>query len=312
MKKRRLFPFAPAAIAGAVFAVAGVPAVSRADAALFFEKADAVPFHSLLHAATEAEDMALVRQRLRSALFTRADAKTTAAAQKWLAALQPDGSFADQDYKDTDRERWKAVKHLPRLLTIAQAYYSPGSPLAAQAGVKEKLVAGLAYSLKADPQNANWWHNEIGVPKQVGSLLILMGSDAPHDVQDQGVALMKRSSTAKMTGQNLVWTAQITIMRGCLSNDPALVGAMYDRMWQEVRYAGANEEGIQRDASFHQHGALLYSGGYGAGFTSDVARFQDYARGTRWRCRAKNRVFWRPTSSTGSNGWCAVPSGIGA
>ncbi len=285
MKKPRLFPFAPAAMAGAVFAVAGAVAPCRADADLPFKKADAVPFAipSPIHAATEAEDMALVRQRLRDSLLAGLDAKaTTEAAQKWLALLRPDGSFPDQDYADTDRENWKAEKHLPRLVTIAQAVYLPGAPLASQAAAKEKLVAGLVYWLKADPQNTNWWQNEIGVPKQIGALLILMGSDAPQALQDQGIALMKRSNTAKMTGQNLVWTAQITIMRGCLSSDAALVGAMYDRMWQEVRYAGPNEEGIQRDASFHQHGALLYSGGYGAGFTSDVARFQDYARGTRW------------------------------
>jgi hyaluronate lyase len=42
-------------------------------------------------------------------------------------------------------------------------------------------------------------------------------------------------------------------------------------------------EGIKEDYSFHQHGPLLYTGGYGRGFTEDVARYIWIARGTRYQ-----------------------------
>jgi chondroitin AC lyase len=69
-------------------------------------------------------------------------------------------------------------------------------------------------------------------------------------------------------------------MRGCLTGSVPLVSEAYDRMWQEVYYAGPGHEGIQVDNSFHQHGSLLYAGGYGFGFTADVTRFEAFAQGT--------------------------------
>ena len=236
--------------------------------------------------------MASVQRRLRDSLLPLApDLKAEAAAEAALASMRPDGSWPDQVYTDRNRERWRAGGHLPRLTSIARAVYAPGSTFAGRhPGARERLRAGLDYWLRADPRNDNWWHNEIGVPKQVGELLLVLGSDAPEAMRRQGMSLMTRSKRDKMTGQNLVWTAQIQIMRGCLAQSPELVEPAYARMWDEVRVAQAGEEGIQADASFHQHGALLYAGGYGAGFTSDVTRFVHYAEGTRFELPAQKRA----------------------
>ncbi len=229
-----------------------------------------------------AEDLAVVRQRLRESFLPGAGYQTPASVEDTLKTMRPDGSWADQDYADTNREVWKASAHLGRVVNLARAYYAPGTSLSGRPEVKERIIASLGYWLRVDPKNDNWWHNEIGVPLQVGTALLLMGEDAPPPLREQGAALMTRANMTKMTGQNLVWTAQIQVMRGCITNEPALVAAAYDRMWQEVRYADKGEEGIQRDASFHQHGPLIYAGGYGQGFTADVARFASYALGTRF------------------------------
>jgi chondroitin AC lyase len=222
-----------------------------------------------------------IRQRLRESLLPPAPTpKLNADAESFLRTLRPDGSWADQDYADVNRENWKAGAHLGRLLTIARAYYVPGSTLPNRSEVRDRMIGALGYWLRVDPKNDNWWHNEIGVPKQVGELLVLMGSDAPPELRAQGVRLMTRSMMTKMTGQNLVWTAEITILRGIISESPALIASAYSRMWQEVAVAATGQEGIQSDASFHQHGPLLYTGGYGAGFVSDTTRFVAYARGT--------------------------------
>jgi chondroitin AC lyase len=242
-----------------------------------------MPSASFAAPDTTAQDMTTVRQRLRASFVPAADAKFPGeTAENLLKTMQPDGSFPDQVYTDKDRENWKAGAHLGRLLRLTREYYQPDSALSKQPGVKDRIITSLGYWLRVDPTNDNWWHNEIGVPLQVGELLLLLGDDAPPELCKQGTELMKRSQMAKMTGQNLVWTAQITVVRGCLSDDPALVASAYDRMWQEVRYAGPKEEGIQIDNSFHQHGPLLYAGGYGAGFTGDVARFSAFAQGTRF------------------------------
>ncbi len=250
--------------------------VGTVTPALSVSLAPAVPSS----AAVQKGD-AEIRRRLRQSLLPATlTPKLTADAESLLRTLQPDGSWADQVYTDTNREVWKAGAHMGRVLTITRAYYQPDSPLASRADVKAKMLAALGYWLRADPKNDNWWHNEIGVPKQVGETLVLMGSDAPPELRAQGVTLMTRSMMTKMTGQNLVWTAEITILRGIISNTPELIASAYARMWQEVEVAKIGQEGIQSDASFHQHGPLLYTGGYGAGFVSDTTRFVGYAQGT--------------------------------
>jgi chondroitin AC lyase len=232
-------------------------------------------------ALPQTDPAAVIRLRLRQSLLPDTlTPKMIADAEAVLQTMRPDGSWADQNYADTDREVWKAGAHLGRVLTIARAYYAPGSTLAKKPEVAERIVASLGYWLKADPKNDNWWHNMIGVPLQVGDLLILMGNDAPPDLRDQGVKLMTRGTMEKMTGQNLVWGAEIQILRGILGETPALIGSAYERMWQEVVVANIGQEGIQSDASFHQHGPLLYAGGYGAGFVSDTVRFVGYAAET--------------------------------
>lgn len=234
-----------------------------------------------------AQDVLTVRRNLRAALLS---GTPDAAAGRWLNEMRADGSWADQVYTDTDRENWKAGGHLPRLLSIARAYYMTGTPLSGRPEVKAQILAGLGYWLQADPHNTNWWHNEIGVPKQIGELLILLDTDATPDLMEKGIALMLRSKWQKWTGQNLVWGTQIQIMRGCLMDSPELVSEAYARMWSEVRYAESGKEGIQADNSFHQHGALLYAGGYGSGFTADVTRFQVYAQGTVFELPAAKRA----------------------
>ena len=53
-------------------------------------------------------------------------------------------------------------------------------------------------------------------------------------------------------------------------------------LFAEIHVAAPGHEGIQADASFHQHGAVLYAGGYGAAFTDDCTRWVEFTQGTRF------------------------------
>ena len=83
-----------------------------------------------------------------------------------------------------------------------------------------------------------------------------------------------------MTGQNLVWVADITARRALLEDDPELLQTAFERISDEIRVT--LEEGIQPDFSFHQHGDCLYSHGYGAGFARDCSRIAALLTGTRF------------------------------
>jgi chondroitin AC lyase len=94
-----------------------------------------------------------------------------------------------------------------------------------------------------------------------------------------GLELLKEAKLG-MTGQNLVWVADINIVRGCLEGDSNLVARAFEAVARTI--TTELPEGIQADYSFYQHGKCLYSGGYGLGFSMDCARLAVLARGTRF------------------------------
>ncbi len=194
-----------------------------------------------------------------------------------LRTMRPDGSWADQVYTDTDRVHWLALAHLARLERITRAYCRAG---AANPATRERIVTSLSFWLAADPHNSNWWHNEIGVPRQVGTILVMLGDQASPDLRRRGVAVVRRARWDRQTGANLLDETWIQVMRGCVEDDPAVVDQAFSRTWAEMRVVGRGEEGTQVDGSFHQHGPLLYNQGYGTVVLQCAARFMEAAAGT--------------------------------
>lgn len=233
----------------------------------------------------EERDVQTVKQRLRESLLS-ADSTTQQAVQRDALALRTslraDGSWPDVDYADKTRGPWKTSAHLDRVLTLAKAYRAPNATEAERAAFLAPMLGSLDFWLRSDFQNPNWWHNQIGVPQLLGNLMLLVGSDATAAQLDKAVSILKRSTLKGMTGANLVWMARNQVVRGCLENAPAVMVEAFNAIWNEIHIAAPKGEGIQSDWSFHQHGQVLYNGGYGADFTSDCAQFIAYARGTRF------------------------------
>jgi chondroitin AC lyase len=200
------------------------------------------------------------------------------AAHQIAESQQPDGSWNDIDYADKARSVWKSNKHLNNLLQMAKA-----NAAAPDAKLKDATIKGLAWWLKNDPHNPNWWHNEIGVPQLLGETAMVMGDDLPGDQRAGVIDIMKRSVWTKWTGQNLVWGVGNQIVRGILEHNEQTVADAYARMYEEIRVEKPQAEGIMPDASFHQHGSQFYSGGYGLAFANDVGRFVAYAWGTQFQ-----------------------------
>lgn len=199
--------------------------------------------------------------------------------------LDADGSWADIAYADPNRAKWQANEHLARLLRMAKAYHMPGQPLQNDPALKTHILRALSFWLNHDFRNPNWWWNQIGVPQQLGEILLLMRADITPAQRLKGDAILQRS-TLTGAGANLVWMAANQIMRGCLNGSPDIVGAAYKRLYQEIKIVPPTQEGVQADGSFHQHGAQFYSGGYGLFFGDDCARFTSYAWGTRFQSPA--------------------------
>ena len=97
----------------------------------------------------------------------------------------------------------------------------------------------------------------------MGQILLLMETELAPEQMAGGLRIMARSQLGK-TGQNLIWLAENTITRSVLAGDTMAVAEAFAAVAVEIRVT--EDEGIQADFIFHQHGAILYAGGYGRGF----------------------------------------------
>ncbi len=256
---------------------------------------------TLAAAADPAGDLALLRQRLverelpyrnsRSPAGARADAIGAAIsdpdpellaallgrAEAALAILSPDGSWPDIDYTDPfPPGGWAPDRHLQRTLDLARAWRASGGKR-----FHEPALRALDWWLERDPQPEGWWFQQIGIPLTVGRILLLLEADLTPEQRAIGLRILARGKLG-MTGQNLIWVAEVTILRGAFQRDPAPVAEAVARAAEEIRIAPRGKEGLQQDFSFHQHGPQIYSGGYGMGFIHDTTELAALMHDTGW------------------------------
>jgi chondroitin AC lyase len=222
-------------------------------------------------------DLRILHERLaQMSMQGDIDAK---AVKGYMASQQGDGSWADINYDDRALTFWQPQTHVSRLLDMARAYRRGDSPLHGDEKLKSSVFAAFDYWMKKDPRGRNWFHNQIGVPRQMLQVLFVLESELSPERMKAGLKILKRAAI-RGTGQNLVWLAQIVAGRACLIGDAELCAKAYKAISDEIRIT--TKEGIQPDMSFHQHGAQLYNGGYGMGFGNDGAQFARMLRGTRF------------------------------
>ncbi|HUR81650.1 MAG TPA: polysaccharide lyase family 8 super-sandwich domain-containing protein, partial [Thermoanaerobaculia bacterium] len=265
-----------------------------------------IPLLILVASSASAADIDAVRAQF-IAYSTAAGAARTSTrmtdalgALEWAAkqnadALSADGSWPDINYNETPDGGWGPWAHTQRLWLMTKAYHTQGQSLYRDPRLLADIDAALAYTKTfygaSIIPTGNWWFWTIGIPIDLGPTLVLMTGHAKQQViDDLTTAIHLRilnSPTAKglvgptPTGQNLVWSAYTHLCLALLKNDEARLTAVRDAMASVAR--PATGEGIKRDASFHQHGAQLYTGGYGGQFASDVARYALIARGTSYQ-----------------------------
>ena len=210
-------------------------------------------------------------------------------------ALGSDGSWPDLNYAETPAGGWGPWAHTQRLWVLAKAYNTQGQALYRDPRLLADIDAALAYTKSfygaTIIPTGNWWFWTIGIPIDLGPTLILMQGHANQQVVDELTTAIHlrilNSPTVRglvgptPTGQNLVWSSYTHLCLAILKNEETRLAAVREAMASVAR--PTTGEGIKRDRSFHQHGAQLYTGGYGGQFASDVARYALITRGTAYQ-----------------------------
>ncbi len=195
----------------------------------------------------------------------------------YIESQNPDGSWPDINYADTKRSGWEPKMHAERVLELAKAYYTESSGLYKDAAVMAGIHKALGYWFTNKPKCRNWWYNEIGVPKTMGSAFILLEDELTPEEREGAVEVMS-AAIFKMTGQNKVWLAGNIMTRALLQGNRDLVKQARDTIASEICLG--REEGIKDDWSFHQHGPQQQFGNYGLSYVSGMSFFHRLFAGT--------------------------------
>jgi chondroitin AC lyase len=224
-----------------------------------------------------------------------------AQALTYARSQKADGSWPDLDYASTARSGWFPHNHCNRMVSIAMAL-AGGTDVSADD--RERLLDSVhrafRFWISHDFQCPNWWENEIGIPKLIGSCALLLGENLTPDEYAYATQVSLARYGIGMTGQNKVWLAGNALMLGLLKGDEALINAAAAAIWGELHVS--TEEGIQPDDSFQQHGPQQQFGNYGMAFAGEICRWGTILRGTPWALPADKLEIFR-SYLLGGEGW---------
>ncbi|MDR0394099.1 MAG: polysaccharide lyase beta-sandwich domain-containing protein, partial [Tannerella sp.] len=200
--------------------------------------------------------------------------------RQYVESQQADGSWTDINYQDTMRSQWGPSIHAGRLSAMATAYKDKNSVFYKKRNAAQKIHLGMKYWNDGKFVCRNWWYNQIGVPRILGVLYLLMEDEMSKSEKEAAIRYM-RNAKFGMTGQNSAWLAENVLVCALLEkNEPLLLEA---RRYILKELIVSNEgEGIRPDMSFHQHGPQQQFGNYGLSYANTQAYWARVFKGTAY------------------------------
>lgn len=201
----------------------------------------------------------------------------------WMHALTTTGQWPDIQYNDNELAGWKVSHHLLRIREMSLAWRYPGSQWYGNRKLWQQINSALDHWTQHRYKSANWWHNEIGVPRYMRDITILLRHHLEPQRLQQALEVMAQLRVQdNYVGGNLVWCADLGLHYGALTGDEALVRRCRELILKEIKITTG--EGVQPDYSFHQHSKRLQMYQYGKAFLEESIRIA-------WQLRGESLAF---------------------
>ncbi|HEX5552975.1 MAG TPA: chondroitin AC lyase, partial [Chitinophagaceae bacterium] len=171
------------------------------------------------------------------------------------------------------------MRHLQRVGQMVVAWANPRSSWYHRDTLRGAINSALDYWLYNRYYNPNGWYNEIGVPRDMQNILILL---RPHLTKYQRIRGLQEMDQYRIngTGSNLIWSAGLGFHYRALTGDSSLMWHCMDTILHEIKITTG--EGIQPDYSFHMHGNRLQIYSYGIVFLRENINLAMECKGTPW------------------------------
>lgn len=199
-----------------------------------------------------------------------------------LSSIQNNGSWVDIDYKSTAETNWIPLVHLKRLKQFALYISLNNESNVESKNLSAKTITGLRYWLQVNPSSKNWFQNEIASPTAIGEILLLLKSKQTltTSLQDSLLTSMKQGDVNKAIGANKLDIAIHIIYRACIIGDKDLMKFAANQAFMPITLI--NNEGLQSDYSYRQHGPQLQIASYGQVFLIGAYKVASWLVGTTY------------------------------
>lgn len=224
--------------------------------------------------------------------------------------LWPDLDYADPD-PNTDPDSFGYSSRMTgtytRLVTLAEAYVRPDTPLTGDPALLERIVGGLeqldAEVYGADKERfGNWWDFQIGSPQRLATIANLVFAELSEDQRNRYAAAIEHfvpddavaEYTGTSTGANRVDLCRGIIGGALLNENADRIALGRDALSPVFPYV-TEGDGYYADGSFLQHTWVPYIGGYGAVLIDGLGWTFSLLAGTDWEITDPNRELFLAT-----------------
>ncbi|MEH7503566.1 polysaccharide lyase 8 family protein [Neobacillus drentensis] len=187
------------------------------------------------------------------------------------------------------------------LKDMALAYSIKGSNLYHNEALKVDLLNALdwMYANRYNQQKSeygNWWDWEIGTPKRLNDIMVLMYDDLTYTQLNNYIRAIDRFDPdpkvrtlngVKETGANLLDKIFIANLRGVIGKNSDKITQGHDALSKEYDYVD-HGDGVYKDGSLVQHFNIAYTGAYGAVWLTRTADILYLLKGSPWEITDPN------------------------
>lgn len=233
-------------------------------------------------------DLELLREKVVAELM--APAVDEPQVRELMAALRPDGTWPDIDYVDVSNTGFQHARHLGNMVELCRAYKKKGSKLKGDKKLKATIHSALDYWLANDFICQNWWHNQIGTPNALVSVLLIMDTDLTLKQVEKTLPMVGRAhltaSGARPSGDRIK-IAGILAKTLLFKRDEVQFGEVIRVIEGEIKF-NTGQRGMQHDFSFHHREDRVNNTlSYGLGYADAFAEWASFVAGTNYRFSEK-------------------------
>lgn len=232
-------------------------------------------------------DIELLRKRVTNELL--APKVDEMHAKALMNTIREDGTWPGIDYVDVSNTGFQHARHLANMVELSRAYKKKDSKLKSNAQLKKVIGLALDYWLAHDFICQNWWHNQIGTPNALVSVLLLMDTDLSKDQIVKILPMIGRAnlnaSGARPSGDRIK-IAGILAKTLLFNRDEVHFNDVIRVIEGEIKFS--TERGMQYDYSFHHRIDWVNNTlSYGTGYADAFAEWAALVAGTKYHFSEK-------------------------